>query len=92
MSSPREVDGSRFPRAGPGVVLVCESCDHVWEPSLADLDTRPVTCTRCGGWTMIAELAEPTTTTATPQHPATTQPGPMPTPRYASSGVACTDA
>ncbi len=57
MNSPRQADDSRCPPAEPGVVLVCESCDHVWEPLVAELGDGPVTCTRCGGWTTIAELA-----------------------------------
>lgn len=56
MTSPH--DRSQDPHAGPGVVLVRESCDHVWEPSLAERAERPVPCTQCGGWTMTAELAE----------------------------------
>lgn len=68
MNSPPDAEGSRCPRAepGPGVVLVCESCDHVWEPSVTDLGGGPVPCTQCAGWTTIAELAEP--------HPATSRP------------------
>ena len=59
MSNPRNGDGFRSPRGelAPGVVLVCETCDHVWEPSPAELGAGPVTCTQCGGWTTIAELA-----------------------------------
>lgn len=59
MSSSRDTDDSCRPHAGPGpgVVLVCENCDHVWEPSVAELGGGPVTCTECGGWTTIAELA-----------------------------------
>lgn len=65
MNSPRDANDSPCPRAepGPGVVLICESCDHVWEPSSAELDGAPVTCTQCGGWTTIAELASDRTNT-----------------------------
>lgn len=57
MTSPH--DGSQDDaRHEPGVVLVCESCDHVWEPSRAERAEQPVPCTQCGGWTMTAELAE----------------------------------
>jgi hypothetical protein len=74
MNSPLDVDGSRCPRAepGPGVVLFCQSCDHAWEPSFADLGGGPVMCTQCGGWTTIAELAEPTT--SRPQHTGSAPP------------------
>ncbi|MGH3822435.1 MAG: hypothetical protein ACRDRA_06295 [Pseudonocardiaceae bacterium] len=54
------------PGQGPGVVLVCETCDHTWEPSLAD--AGPVPCTHCDGWTMISELAEPDPATSRPPH------------------------
>ncbi|MGH3782258.1 MAG: hypothetical protein ACRDRO_16990 [Pseudonocardiaceae bacterium] len=63
--------GSRDPHPGPerrpGVVLVCQSCDHTWEPSLADLAAGSVPCTYCDGWTMIGELAEPNPATSRPQ-------------------------
>jgi hypothetical protein len=76
MNSPPDADGSRCPRAepGPGVVLVCQSCDHAWEPSFADLSGGPVMCTQCGGWTTIAELAEPDPTTSRPQHTGSAPP------------------
>lgn len=64
MSTPPDRDGSRSPRVEPvpGVVLVCGSCDHIWEPSPAELDAGPVPCIRCGGWTVIGELATPART------------------------------
>lgn len=61
MSTPP--DASRSPNVAPstpGVVLVCETCDHIWEPSPAEFGTGPVLCTQCGGWTVIGELATPT--------------------------------
>ena len=69
MNTPPDRDGSRSPRVepAPGVVLVCESCDHIWEPSPDELGAGPVPCTQCEGWTTIAELAttaEETTGTA----------------------------
>lgn len=33
----------------PGVVLVCANCDHIWEPSFAELGGGPVTCTKARG-------------------------------------------
>jgi hypothetical protein len=59
---------ARRTRRDPSVVpwVDCESCDHVWEPSLADLGVGPVMCAQCGGWTTIAELA----TTVTRQRDA----------------------
>ncbi|MGH3608048.1 MAG: hypothetical protein ACRDRD_08175, partial [Pseudonocardiaceae bacterium] len=56
------------PERVPGVVLVCQSCDHTWEPSLADLAVGPVPCTHCDGWTMIGEIAEPDPGTSRPQY------------------------
>ena len=58
MSTPPDRDGSRLPRVepAPGVVLVCETCDHTWEPSPAELGAGPVPCTQCEGWTIIAEI------------------------------------
>ncbi|MGH3527965.1 MAG: hypothetical protein ACRDRF_03800 [Pseudonocardiaceae bacterium] len=69
MSSPPEdsPDPHAAPERGPGVVLVCQSCDHTWEPSLADLAAGTVPCTHCDGWTMIGELAEPDPATSRPQ-------------------------
>lgn len=51
--------GSRAPGDGAGLVLVCTSCEHVWEPDPPDpLDGRWETgCLVCGGWTWIGELA-----------------------------------
>jgi len=74
MNSPRDADDSRSPRAepGPGVVRICESCDHIWEPSLAELGGGPVMCTQCQGWTMIAELATTDEETSLPENPAST--------------------
>lgn len=46
-------------RKSAGVVLVCTSCEHTWEPTLDDFETGHTGYPRCGGWTMIAELAEP---------------------------------
>ncbi len=61
MNSPQR--GSPDPRTGParepGVVWVCQSCDHTWEPSPADLAGEPPPCPHCDGWTAIGELAEP---------------------------------
>jgi hypothetical protein len=61
MSNPRDVTDARSPRVAPapGVVAVCEDCDHLWEPSFAELGMGPLTCTHCGGWTSIAPLASP---------------------------------
>lgn len=55
MSSPQD---STQDDAGPGVVLVCESCDHVWEPSRAERAERSVPRIQCAGPTMTAELVE----------------------------------
>jgi Zn finger protein HypA/HybF involved in hydrogenase expression len=43
----------------PRVVLACSSCEHVYEPTEADFDGAETGCPLCGGWTFIAELAEP---------------------------------
>ena len=61
MSSPPEgFHGPRVePKRGPGVVLVCQTCDHTWEPTPADLGAGPVPCTHCDGLTMIGDIAEP---------------------------------
>jgi len=60
MSSRRDShDPHPGPEHRPGVILVCQSCDHTWEPSLADLAAGPVPCTHCDGWTMIGEIVEP---------------------------------
>ena len=61
MTNPRDGDGSPAQRLepAPSVVLVCETCDHVWEPSPAELGAGPVMCTQCDGWTTIAELHHP---------------------------------
>jgi hypothetical protein len=60
MSSPpeRSPDPAAELERGPGVVLICRSCDHTWEPSLTDLGAEPVPCTHCDGLTMIGEIAE----------------------------------
>lgn len=42
-----------------GVVLACDTCQHVWEPTLQDFGTGNTGCPLCGGWTWIVELAEP---------------------------------
>lgn len=44
-----------------GVVLACDTCQHTWEPDPDDFDTGQTGCPRCGGWTWLAELAEPAT-------------------------------
>lgn len=41
------------------VVLACTTCEHVYEPDLDTWDGGETGCPRCGGWTFIAELAEP---------------------------------
>ena len=46
----------------PGVVLLCGSCRHVWEPTAEDWATGHTTCPDCGGWTMTAALDEPKST------------------------------
>jgi len=44
----------------PGrVVLGCTGCEHVYEPDLDAWVRADTGCPRCGGWTFIAELAEP---------------------------------
>jgi hypothetical protein len=67
MTTPPDRDGSRSPRVEPvpGVVLVCESCDHIWEPSPDELGAGPMPCTQCEGWTTIAELATTAENTGT---------------------------
>lgn len=41
------------------VVLACTVCEHVCEPDLDTFDGGETGCPCCGGWTFIAELAEP---------------------------------
>lgn len=50
-----------------GIVLVCEMCDHVWEPSPEDRPGVTLACNQCGGATMLAELAEPLPAAARPR-------------------------
>lgn len=38
----------------------------LWEPTGEDRVGVPLACNECGGWTMIAELAEPTLDTTGP--------------------------
>ena len=47
----------------PPVVLCCTDCDHVYEPTTADLDTGRTGCPDpdCGGWTFSSALTEPAT-------------------------------
>jgi hypothetical protein len=61
MTRSKDVDGPRSPRVEPGVgvVLVCEDCDHIWEPSSAELGAEPLPCPQCEGPTMIGELVTP---------------------------------
>ncbi|HEY6422917.1 MAG TPA: hypothetical protein VIY28_06645 [Pseudonocardiaceae bacterium] len=61
MTSPRDVEGFRSPQVepSPGVVLVCEDCDHIWEPSPAELGSGPLPCPQCVDWTVLGELATP---------------------------------
>lgn len=47
------------PRRPPGVVLVCGTCPHVWEPTDEEWATGRTTCPECGGWVMTAALDEP---------------------------------
>ena len=58
-SRERSPDPPAEPEWEPGVVLVCQTCDHTWEPTLADLGAGSVPCTHCDGSTMIGEIAEP---------------------------------
>jgi hypothetical protein len=61
MTNPHDVAGNRSPHAedAPAVVAVCDNCDHIRQPSPAELGAGPMTCNHCEGWTTIAELAEP---------------------------------
>lgn len=74
MTNPPDNDGSHASHVEPlpGVVLVCEGCDHVWELSPAELGVGPVLCTQCDGWTMIAELATTAEQTSPAELPAST--------------------
>ena len=48
----------------PGaVVLCCTDCDHVYEPTLEDLDTGRAGCPDpdCGGWVFSSALTGPAT-------------------------------
>lgn len=42
-----------------GVVLACVSCQEAWELTVDDFESGATGCPHCGGWTMIAQLAEP---------------------------------
>jgi ssDNA-binding Zn-finger/Zn-ribbon topoisomerase 1 len=43
----------------PWAVLACSTCQATWEPSLDDVARGNTGCPQCGGWTWIAQLAEP---------------------------------
>ena len=47
-----------------GVVLSCTDCDHVYEPTAADLAAGRTGCPDpdCGGWTFSSALTVPPTT------------------------------
>ena len=41
-------------------VLICHSCEHAWEPDLADpAELTGTGCPWCGGWTWLGEITEP---------------------------------
>ncbi len=46
------------PPSPPGVVLACTDCDHVYEPTAADLAAGRTGCPDpdCGGWTWSSAL------------------------------------
>lgn len=54
-------DGPRSPRTepSPAVVLVCEDCDHTWEPSPTELGAGALPRPQCEGPTMTGELIIP---------------------------------
>ncbi len=67
MSSPLHAPQDPAPAGHPvSVILVCHICEHLWEPTGEDRIGVPLACNECGGWTMIAELAEPTPDTTGP--------------------------
>lgn len=58
------VNGQRYPvdaALSTGVVLTCASptCRHTYEPDREARERADTDCPRCGGWTMAAELVEP---------------------------------
>jgi Zn finger protein HypA/HybF involved in hydrogenase expression len=51
------------------VVLACTTCQTTWEPDLIDVAAGNTGCPTCGGWTWIAQLAEPDRVTSSGHGP-----------------------